>query len=358
MVARGRPKPRRRAAPIHDKDHAFVLRPSWWPAAANPCHKTRMPTTPKTPADQQTSAPSPSPDSERYAARAAAPKAVARLYSGEQGRGEAREPGRARSHILEADDRRVVGDRQTAERFIKERRLLVEQRRRRRRGAEGRRAAPRAVRGRPPPPPSQDASPLPAHIEERLRQLQLPDAWAGEVRDLIQQSRDEAQRDVVDVEFDVDSTPPPSPEGEVWPSWTSPHKTTSPAKLWSPRRPPPNSPERERPSQDAPPGRVCAPPALRATRTVELSTVEDDPEDADRAVVVRQDSTEYGSSIFCGCTSGFGAQTEEAPPPAVVLHRCSGSPPRAGRRATRPGRARTPSANTWHRRGTRASQTV
>ena len=40
-----------------------------------------MPPTPKTPADQQTSAPSPSPDSERYAARAAAPKAVARLYS-------------------------------------------------------------------------------------------------------------------------------------------------------------------------------------------------------------------------------------------------------------------------------------
>ena len=80
-------------------------------------------------------------------------------------------------------------------------------------------------------------------------------------------------------------------------------------------------PERERPSQDAPPGRVCAPPALRATRTVELSTVEDDPEDADRAVVVRQDSTEYGSSIFCGCTSGFGAQTEEAPPPEPsVLH--------------------------------------
>ena len=40
-----------------------------------------MPTTPKTPADQPTGAPSPSPDSERYAARAAAPKAVARLYS-------------------------------------------------------------------------------------------------------------------------------------------------------------------------------------------------------------------------------------------------------------------------------------
>ena len=40
-----------------------------------------MPTTPQTPADQPTGAPSPSPDSERYAARAAAPKAVARLYS-------------------------------------------------------------------------------------------------------------------------------------------------------------------------------------------------------------------------------------------------------------------------------------
>ena len=40
-----------------------------------------MPITPKTPADQPTGAPSPSPDSERYAARAAAPKAVARLYS-------------------------------------------------------------------------------------------------------------------------------------------------------------------------------------------------------------------------------------------------------------------------------------
>ena len=48
-----------------------------------------------------------------------------------------------------------------------------------------------------------------------VRQLQLPDAWAGEVRDLIQQSRDEAQRDVVDVEFDVDSTPPPSPTRRI-----------------------------------------------------------------------------------------------------------------------------------------------
>jgi hypothetical protein len=277
-----------------------------------------MPTTPKTPADQQTRAPSPSPDSERYAARAAAPKAVARLYS------ESRvAEKRANQAEREATSLRRTID--ASSEIARRRNALL------RNGGswlnrggddveapKGGVPLPGLSEG-PPPPPSQDASPLPAHIEERLRQLQLPDAWAGEVRDLIQQSRDEvsvaSRTEVVDVEFDVDSTPPPSPEGEVWPSWTSPHKTTSPAKLWSPRRPPPNSPERERPSQDAPPGRVCAPPALRATRTVELSTVEDDPEDADRAVVVRQDSTEYGSSIFCGCTSGFGAQTEEAPPP-------------------------------------------
>ena len=274
-----------------------------------------MPTTPKTPADQPTGAPSPSPDSERYAARAAAPKAVARLYS------ESRvAEKRANQAEREATSLRRTID--ASSEIARRRNALL------RNGGSwlqrggGDEEAPKGgvplpgLSEAPPPPPSQDASPLPAHIEERLRQLQLPDAWAGEVRDLIQQSRDEAQRDVVDVEFDVDATPPPSPEGEVWPSWTSPHKTTSPAKLWSPRRPPPNSPERERPSQDAPPGRVPASiPAVRATRTVELSTVEDDPEDADRAVVVRQDSTEYGSSIFCGCTSGFGAQTEEAPPP-------------------------------------------
>ena len=240
-----------------------------------------MPNTPKTPADQPTGAPSPSPDSERYAARAAAPKAVARLYS------ESRvAEKRANQAEREATSLRRTID--ASSEIARRRNALL------RNGGswlnrggddveapKGGVPLPGLSEVGPPPPPSQDASPLPAHIEERLRQLQLPDAWAGEVRDLIQQSRDEvsvaSRTEVVDVEFDVDSTPPPSPEGEVWPSWTSPHKTTSPAKLWSPRRPPPNSPERERPSQDAPPGRVCAPPALRATRTVELSTVEDDP---------------------------------------------------------------------------------
>ena len=69
---------RNRKAVPPQTTNVVLLRPSFpQPPQAT---KTRMPTTPKTPADQQTSAPSPSPDV-RYAARAAAPKAVARLYS-------------------------------------------------------------------------------------------------------------------------------------------------------------------------------------------------------------------------------------------------------------------------------------
>ena len=54
------------------------------------------------------------------------PRPSRALVFGEPGRGEAREPSRTGSHILETDDRRVVGNRATKKRFIKERRLLVE----------------------------------------------------------------------------------------------------------------------------------------------------------------------------------------------------------------------------------------
>ena len=137
-----RPKPRRRAAPIHDKDHA-VLRPSFPQPPTLPqnedAHNTQNP---GRPTNKRAVA-----VARQRALRGARRRAQGRrpFIFGEPGRGEAREPSRARSHILETDDRRVVGNCATTERFIKERRLLVEQRRRRRRGAEGRRAAPRTV---------------------------------------------------------------------------------------------------------------------------------------------------------------------------------------------------------------------
>ena len=261
MVAKRRPEPRRRAAPDDDEWRSPKTQPALTPATS---HKNQDATNTQNPSRPTNSAPSPSPDGKRYAARAAAPKAVARLYS------ESRvAEKRANQAEREATSLRRTID--ASSEIARRRNALL------RNGGswlnrggddveapKGGVPLPGLSEVGPPPPPSQDASPLPAHIEERLRQLQLPDAWAGEVRDLIQQSRDEAQRDVVDVEFDVDSTPPPSPEGEVWPSWTSPHKTTPPAR--SPRRPPPNRPSASGPPRAARPRLRAAGPARDADR--------------------------------------------------------------------------------------------
>ena len=171
----------------------------------------------QTPADQPTGAPSPSPDSECWRARRRAQGRRALIF-GEPGKEK-----RANQAEREATSLRRTID--ASSEIARRRNALLRnggswlQRGGGDDGADAPKGGvplPGLSEVGPPPPPSQDASPLPAHIEERLRQLQLPDAWAGEVRDLILQSRDEAQRDVVDAEFDVDSTPPPSPEGEVW----------------------------------------------------------------------------------------------------------------------------------------------
>ena len=79
MVARGRPKSAPRAAPIHDKDHA-VLRPSFPQPPTLPQNEDANHTqNPSRPTNKRAVAVAR--QRERYAARAAAPKAVARLYS-------------------------------------------------------------------------------------------------------------------------------------------------------------------------------------------------------------------------------------------------------------------------------------
>ena len=128
VVARGRPNPRRRAAPGDEECRSPKTQPSLTPATS---HKNKDATNtqdPGRPADGCAVA-----VARQRALRRARGRAQGRRAPvlREQGRGEAREPSRARSHILEADDRRVVGDRPTAERFIKERRVLAPARRRR-----------------------------------------------------------------------------------------------------------------------------------------------------------------------------------------------------------------------------------
>ena len=275
-----------------------------------------MPTTPTQPPwAVRAGAPSPAPDSERYAARAAAPKAVTRLYNESRVAQKRADQAEREAKALR---RTVAASSEIARRRNDPASYWLH------RGGDDAAAASSDVRTAPSP--SQETeSPLPSHVEARLKNL--PDEWAGEVRDLIQQSRGAAEAAApraawnfpgmaalaaamsgvqfvsddadVDVEVDVQCTPPRAPSSDVWPR--SPHTSPGP-KLWSPRQPP-RSPERE-----CPPGRVPAPPRIRPTRTVELSTVEDEADS--RAVVVRQDSAEYGSSLFCGCTSGFGEGAE------------------------------------------------